>query len=125
MIPIWATVAAANACGMPWISRLDLHKPAVPDPQPGGSQHPVDRFVAAYLMKHDGQRGGAILAPVSDQTFARRVYLDVWGLLPLPSQLTEFVNRKDPDKRARLIASSRSWAAGWPLARSAAWAAIL
>jgi Protein of unknown function (DUF1549)/Protein of unknown function (DUF1553)/Planctomycete cytochrome C len=107
---------------MPWISRLDLHKPEVPGAPPGptsqgASQHPVDRFVAAYRVEHDvehnvdhgvehgEQRGVAIAAPVSDRAFARRAYLDVWGLLPLPSQLEEFVNRRDPDKRARLVES--------------------
>ncbi len=47
----------------------------------------------------------------------RRAYLDLWGLLPLPSQLEEFVNRKDPDKRARLIesllANDRNYTEHW------------
>ena len=38
----------------------------------------IDRFVAAYL----GERRAMEPAAVSDALFARRVYLDVWGLLP-------------------------------------------
>jgi len=96
------------AAKMPWIARLDLHKPEAPAAKPGASQHPVIAFVAAYLMEHGVEHGAqrvTIAAPVSDQAFARRAYLDVWGLLPLPSQLAEFVKRRDPDKRARLVAS--------------------
>jgi hypothetical protein len=101
--------AAGPAAKMPWISRLDLHKPEMPDAPRGlmdsaaavAPRRPVDRFVAAYLI----QNGVATPAPISDRAFARRAYLDVWGLLPLPSQLAEFVNRRDPDKRARLVES--------------------
>jgi mono/diheme cytochrome c family protein len=85
----------------PWTSKLELRKPDVPVAKPGTSQHPVDRFVASYLLK----QGAAAPTLVSDRAFARRAYLDVWGLLPLPAQLAEFVDSKGPDKRERLIAS--------------------
>ena len=42
-------------------------------------------------------------APVSDAVFARRVYLDVWGLLPTPEQLTEFTQSKVANKNERLV----------------------
>jgi hypothetical protein len=102
--------AEGPAAKTPWISKLELRKPAVPA---GGSPHPVDRFVSAYLS----QRGIAMPAPVGDRAFARRAYLDLWGLLPLPSQLEAFVNGKDPDKRARLVATllagDRNYAEHW------------
>jgi hypothetical protein len=41
--------------------------------------------------------------PVSDAQFARRAYLDAWGLLPDPAQLDEFLRDGRPDKRARLV----------------------
>lgn len=41
--------------------------------------------------------------PVSDAVFARRVYLDVWGLLPTPEQLGKFERDRDPQKRRKLI----------------------
>jgi hypothetical protein len=95
--------ATAPAAKTPWISKLELHKPAVPD---GAAQHPVDRFIGANLS-----------APISDRAFARRAYLDIWGLLPLPSQLDEFVNSNAPKKRERLVASlldnSENYAENW------------
>ncbi len=42
-------------------------------------------------------------ALVGDAAYARRVYLDAWGLLPSPEQLREFVTDKSADKRARLV----------------------
>jgi hypothetical protein len=42
-------------------------------------------------------------ATVSDATFARRVYLDVIGLLPTTAQLDDFERDLRPDKRARLV----------------------
>ena len=94
------------AARMPWISKLELRKPDVPA---GRAKHPVDRFIE--------QRGFAMPAPVDDRTFARRTYLDTWGLLPLPAQLTAFINQRDADKRARLVASllsnDRNYAEHW------------
>jgi hypothetical protein len=93
--------ADGPAAKSPWTSKLELRKPAVPAAPRRGSQHPVDRFVDTYLAQH----GLAMAAPISDRAFARRTYLDVWGLLPLPSQLADFVNCKESDKRQRLVES--------------------
>lgn len=98
---------------MPWIARLELRKPDVPAAEAGASQHPVDRFVAAYLR----QRGITMPSPVSDRVFARRAYLDITGLLPLPDQLSAFVQSAEPDKRARLVtallANNAAYAEHW------------
>ena len=55
--------------------------------------------------------------PVSDAIFARRVYLDVWGLLPTPEQLTDFVDSKATNKREKLVdsllANSSNYAEHW------------
>ena len=54
---------------------------------------------------------------VPDRVFARRVYLDIIGLLPTGAQLDEFLNDAAPDKRARLVRTllgdSRSYADHW------------
>jgi hypothetical protein len=43
-------------------------------------------------------------APVaSDEVFLRRVYLDAIGALPTPEEARDFLDSKDPDKRAKLI----------------------
>lgn len=39
----------------------------------------------------------------SDEVFARRIYLDVVGLLPPPADLQKFIADPAPDKRAKLI----------------------
>ncbi|MCG8586416.1 MAG: PSD1 and planctomycete cytochrome C domain-containing protein [Pirellulales bacterium] len=62
-------------------------------------KNPIDRLVAKYDAKHK-------LAPVplaDDRTFARRVYLDLNGLLPPVDELEAFVADKSPDKRAALV----------------------
>jgi hypothetical protein len=54
---------------------------------------------------------------VPDAVFARRVYLDVWGMLPSPDELAQFETDPQPDKRTRLIdrllADSRRYADHW------------
>jgi hypothetical protein len=61
--------------------------------------NPVDELLDRYWKEN----GITPPAPVSDAQFARRAYLDVWGLLPDPAQLDEFVRDSRPDKRARLV----------------------
>jgi hypothetical protein len=54
---------------------------------------------------------------VSDRVFARRVYLDVWGLLPSPRQLRTFLKDRSPQKREKLVtmllADSRQYSENW------------
>jgi hypothetical protein len=94
----------------PWIAKLELYKPEVPL---GISQHPVDRFVNAYLQN----KGLAMQSAVSDRLFARRAYLDIWGLLPSPDQVAAFVNNPAAAKRTRLIQTllgdNRNYAQHW------------
>ena len=52
---------------------------------------PVDRLVAAYLQRH----GGPHPELVGDAAFARRAYLDIWGLLP-PSGRSRRSSRIEP-----------------------------
>ena len=48
-------------------------------------------------------RGVQPAALCSDEVFVRRVYLDVIGTLPDPSEVHEFLRDSDPRKRAVLI----------------------
>jgi hypothetical protein len=41
----------------------------------------------------------------SDQEFVRRIYLDINGVIPSPEQTRDFLQSKDPQKRARLVDS--------------------
>jgi hypothetical protein len=59
---------------------------------PPGEGHPIDRLL------------GVTDAPVVDDArFARRVWLDLAGVLPTPEQLEGFVSDSTPDKRAKLV----------------------
>lgn len=63
--------------------------------------NPIDPVVREYF-----KRTGFTPPPVvSDQVFARRVYLDAIGLLPTPRQMEQFVNDARPNKRALLVES--------------------
>ncbi|MFQ6131014.1 MAG: DUF1553 domain-containing protein [Armatimonadota bacterium] len=59
----------------------------------------VDTRVLAALEK----RGIEPAHPCSDEVFIRRVYLDVIGTLPEPSDVRQFLQDGRPDKRATLI----------------------
>lgn len=100
-----APVAAA-----PWEAPLALKAPALPAPVWASWSRPADRLVAAYLAKASplprasgASRGVPQPALVSDAAFARRAYLDVWGLLPSPEQLQAFLADPSADKRDRLV----------------------
>ena len=59
----------------------------------------LDTLLASYLQRHKI----APPPPVTDAVFARRAYLDVWGLLPTPEQLSGFLADRDKHKRERLV----------------------
>ncbi|HEU4935386.1 MAG TPA: DUF1549 domain-containing protein [Vicinamibacterales bacterium] len=90
---------ASPRAPQPWEAPLALTKPAVPAATWSDWNTPLDRFVAAYLATHKVARP----TTVSDATFARRVYLDVWGLLPTPDELQRFLDDRSADKRTALV----------------------
>lgn len=95
-----ATPASA-AAPAPWDAPLTLEAPAVPPVVWRSWAAPSDRIVAAYLR----DRRIAEPALVGDAVFARRVYLDLWGLLPTPEELSAFATDRAPDKRAALVST--------------------
>lgn len=106
------TPTSAPAKGK-WEAPLTLEKPSVPDVTWKEWTSPIDRIVSAYLAKNQ------VAEPelVSDGVFARRVWLDVQGLLPPPDQLDAFVSDKSPNKREalvkRLLANNEQYAENW------------
>src|SRR5574341_122649 len=92
--------------------RLALTKPELPA---AGHEfaNPIDGFVKQYFDK----RGIELAPPVSDALFARRAYLDLWGLPPSPEELAGFLADRAADKRERLIdkllADRRRYAEHW------------
>lgn len=80
---------------------------------PEGAGNPIDRLLAPYFARNkvDATRR------VGDAAYARRVYLDIIGLLPGAPQLDAFVKDPDPDKRANLakslLANNAAYADHW------------
>jgi Protein of unknown function (DUF1549)/Protein of unknown function (DUF1553)/Planctomycete cytochrome C len=96
-----------------WEAPLTLDRPGEPPLTWPDWNSPLDRFVSAYLVRH----GVAKPQPVSDAMFARRLYLDVWGLLPSPGDLRAFVQDRNPAKRSllveKLLADNRNYSENW------------
>ncbi|HEY1085064.1 MAG TPA: DUF1549 domain-containing protein, partial [Prosthecobacter sp.] len=59
----------------------------------------IDRLVAARLEKEKIQPN----APVTDDVFVRRIYLDIAGRIPTLKETTDFLADTAADKRAKLI----------------------
>ncbi len=59
----------------------------------------IDQLVSANLEKHKIQPN----APVSDEIFVRRIYLDIAGRIPTLKETTEFLADTTAEKRAKLI----------------------
>ena len=105
--------------GLSWDAEITFAKPPPvnlhprrPD-LPKGEGNPIDLLLANYLASNKVQRA----KPVDDRLFARRVYLDIIGLLPPAEELQAFVNDKSLNKRARLVrrllADNQRYAEHW------------
>lgn len=77
---------------------LRPRRPELP-PIVEGRSNPVDRIVDAWFAANSRPRPKTI----DDETFLRRVHLDLVGLLPTPEVLSEFQADKSSDKRTRMI----------------------
>ena len=118
-----ATLKAWIDQGVPWQDGFSFAKstyvaplkPRRPDLPPIHDRltNPIDRVLDAYFREHKV----AWPKPLDDAAFARRLYLDVIGLLPTPEQLDAFLNDAAPNKRTRLIhqllADRRGYAEHW------------
>jgi hypothetical protein len=109
-----ARATPTSAAAKPkWEAPLFLERPVAPEVKWKAWTSPVDIYVADYLAG----RGAAEPGLISDAAFARRAYLDVWGLLPPPNALAAFVASKDSEKRrnlvAKLLAHDENYAENW------------
>jgi hypothetical protein len=97
----WVLIASSGWAADKWVAPLEP-RPVVP---PRSDVHPIDAFL------------GAPKAPVPDALFARRAYLDLWGLLPTPAQLDAFEKDTAPAKREKLIdellANKENYSSHW------------
>jgi hypothetical protein len=80
------------------VENLQPRKPELP-PARRNAENPIDRLLVPYFKAHKVAPGRL----VDDRLFARRVHLDVIGLLPTPQELDAFLTDKRADKRARLV----------------------
>jgi uncharacterized protein DUF1549/uncharacterized protein DUF1553/cytochrome c len=90
---------SSPAAPQPWEAPLELTRADVPAVRWPAWSSPIDRFVASYL----GAKQRTAPSIVADALFARRAYLDVWGLLPTPEQLQTFLDDPRPAKRDALV----------------------
>src|SRR5919198_488771 len=103
----------ASVCAAASSTSIAPRRPDVPASTLGQAANPIDRFVDAYFQKN------SLAWPqvVPDAVFARRAYLDLWGLLPGPEQLQEFLSDTRADKRERLVeqllANRRNYGEHW------------
>ena len=78
-----------------------------------GREHPIDRIIDMY---HTSNK---VTPPqkLDDAAFLRRVYLDLIGQLPAPSELDAFLADANPAKRAELVkallADTRAYSDHW------------
>lgn len=85
-----------------WRAPLAPRTVMVPPAAPGsGLTNPIDRLLQPYFKAHPANAKQPRTV-VDDRTYARRMYLDIIGLLPPPEEMKAFIADKAPDKRARL-----------------------
>jgi len=87
--------------------------PRRPQLPANGVANPIDRILKSYFETNKV----ITLKPVPARLFARRVYLDLIGLLPSPEELERFVADKASNKREqlvkRLLADNQRYAEHW------------
>ena len=92
---------------------LALRKVDVPPATADSGDHPIDRLLAHYAR----EQNVTLSEPADDETFLRRLHLDLLGLLPTPAERSQFLSNTDPDKRAQAVeaalARNRDYAAHW------------
>ena len=82
-----------------WFSALALSLPALMLAQETPPSQKIDGFIESALKQHNV----APNAPTNDETFCRRIYLDVIGRIPSKEELSTFVADSDAAKRSKLI----------------------
>ena len=82
--------------GEVWWSLKPVARPALPD---ASESNPVDRFINAELRNRKLKAVG----PADKLTLLRRVYLDLIGLPPTPSQQQEFLADESADAYEKVV----------------------
>ena len=101
--------------------RLFLEFHNVTDALPGAAVLRCKCMVWAFLLFLPGNPVDRNITvntpPVADAVYARRVYLDLWGVVPSPEELTAFQLDRNPKKREaladKLLADKNMYAGHW------------
>jgi len=81
-------------------SYTSIKEPTLPEiSNPDWCRNPIDHFVLRNL----DQRGLKPSPEADRRTLVRRLYLDLTGLPPTPSDINEFLNDKTPESYDRLV----------------------
>lgn len=81
-----------------WEPKLKPRVVTLPDPT-NGRTHAIDRILDQDLIK----RNALLPKPAKDETFVRRAYLDIIGLLPTPEELDAFLTSDSNTKHQQLV----------------------
>ena len=95
------TAPPVLAAGSNWWSLQPLVRPSIPVAPSSFNQprNPIDAFIDARLLGK-----GLVPAPRSDRrTLIRRLYFDLTGLPPTPSEISAFLSDPDPQAYERLV----------------------
>ncbi|MCA9120309.1 MAG: DUF1553 domain-containing protein [Planctomycetaceae bacterium] len=109
-------VRAESKADASWWSLQPISHPPPPTTAGHESEHPIDKFVRARLSEQ-----GLLPSPAADRrTLIRRLYFDLVGLPPTPTEVADFVMDDDPGAYEalvdRLLDSPRlgeRWARHW------------
>jgi mono/diheme cytochrome c family protein len=92
---------------------VNLYPREVALPSVTKTEDPIDRILQPYFA---AQKIKPVKA-VDDRTYARRVYMDLWGVPPAPEDVEKFAADKRPNKRSRLVdsllADNKHYAENW------------
>jgi len=89
--------SASGSTGLPNVELTPVKLPAAPPDSK--LTNPIDVLLAAHLRSEKVD----LIHVVPDRVFARRVFLDLIGLLPTPAELDAFVRNAAADKRTALV----------------------
>lgn len=94
------------------VAKLEPRNPVLPAVS-NNLSNPVDLWTNQYFAKNNVKWPSL----VDDRTYLRRIYLDIIGLLPTPTDLELFLKDNRPDKRAlwvkKLLSLDNDYALHW------------
>ena len=108
----WPKGFVLHDLNKPIPAKLEPRNVPIP-PAAAGLSNPIDRLLVPYFAAHKITPGKII----DDRIYARRVYLDIIGMLPTAEELDAFLKDDRSDKRqqlaTKLLADDDRYATHW------------